>query len=264
MKGPAGKFINAFRLFVNHAGDAQYMTWAFRHMKKLSRFENKHLGESCFIIGNGPSLNRMDLTLLKPQVCFGLNKIYLHPDFSQLDINYHVSVNPLVIEQSIDDFKKIECPSFLSYRTCSHETPVGSNFYFIMTNGGPQNFAFNPFKSMSEGGTVTYVALQLVYFMGFSEVYLIGVDHSFLAEGNPNEKQVMQGVDPNHFHPDYFSGKEWHLPDLAASDIAYRLAQYYFSAAGRSIYDATVEGKLDVFEKISYESALARSITSAR
>lgn len=175
-----------------------------------------------------------------------------------MDITYHVSVNPLVIEQSIDEFKNMKCPSFLSYRACMGDLPKVSNFYYIMTNGGPQRFAFNPFDSMSEGGTVTYIALQLAYFMGFSEVYLIGVDHSFLAEGNPNEKQLMKGSDPNHFHADYFSEKEWHLPDLAASEIVYRLARYYFSAAGRHVYDATVDGNLDVFEKVSYQSVLAR------
>ena len=43
----------------------------------------------------------------------------------------------------------------------------------------------------SEGYTVTYYALQLAFAMGFQNVFLVGVDHSFKQTGKPNEKQRM-------------------------------------------------------------------------
>ncbi len=258
MKKVFKKIISGIQLFANHFQDRQYMSWALKHRHKLVQFEKKHAGEKCFIIGNGPSLNKMDLTQLKDCICFGLNKIYLHPQIEQIQIDYHVTVNPLVISQSLDQFNKLNCPSFVSYRACDGAIPPLPNIFYLLTTGGPQRFSFNPYDTISEGATVTYVALQLAHFMGFTEVYLIGVDHYFVAQGEPNEKQLMKGPDINHFHPDYFSGQEWHLPDLEASEIAYRLAQYYFSRFGRHVFDATVDGKLDVFEKIDYDSALSR------
>ena len=46
-----------------------------RYMKKI---HNTHLGESCFIIGNGPSLTVEDLTTLhnKNIASFAVNRIY--------------------------------------------------------------------------------------------------------------------------------------------------------------------------------------------
>ncbi|MCK4793220.1 MAG: hypothetical protein KAV87_56340 [Desulfobacteraceae bacterium] len=44
-------------------------------------------------------------------------------------------------------------------------------------------------------GTVKYVAMQIAYYMGFRRVFLIGVDHNYKAIGNPNEKQLLSGVD---------------------------------------------------------------------
>ncbi len=40
---------------------------------------NIHHGQRCFIIGNGPSLQRTDLTKLKDEFTFGMNRIYLVP-----------------------------------------------------------------------------------------------------------------------------------------------------------------------------------------
>jgi len=90
----------------------------------------------------------------------------------------------------------------------------------------------------------------------------VGVDHNFVARGTPNEKQFMTGPDLNHFDPDYFSGQEWQLPDLEGSELAYRMAQFFFRRDGREIFDATVGGNLDIFPKITYEEALNRCSVS--
>ena len=98
--------------------------------------------------------------------------------------------------------------------------------------------------------------MQLAYFMGFKNIYLIGVDHNFNQMGSPNETQKMEGNDPNHFDPNYFKGQEWQLADLEASEVSYVIANYYFSKDGRKIFDATLNGKLNVFDKIDFNEAI--------
>ena len=91
--------------------------------------------------------------------------------------------------------------------------------------------------------------------MGFHEVILIGVDHSFSTTGKPHKVVESSGDDPNHFAPNYFGkGIRWQLPDLETSEFAYRLALKNFESAGRVIRDATIGGKLQVFRKINYEA----------
>ena len=106
-----------------------------------------------------------------------------------------------------------------------------------------------------EGATVTNVCLQLAYHLGFKEAILIGVDHSFATKGTPNTTVQSQGDDPNHFSAAYFGkGFRWQLPDLETSEVAYRMARKAYEADGRKVLDATIGGKLDIFEKVDYES----------
>jgi len=197
----------------------------------------------------------MDLSPLKNYYTFGLNKIYLLFDKVDLNLSYHVAVNKLVIEQSAEEFEKLSCPSFLSYKKAHNKIRNYKHIYFIFT-GGPFTFHKDLMQKISEGYTVTFVAMQIAYYMGFQRVFLIGVDHSFKAVGNPNEKQLLKGDDQNHFAPNYFGGKEWQLPDIEASELSYHHAGFQFQRSERQILDATVDGKLTIFSKISYDQAL--------
>ena len=240
---------------INHNNDPLFRKWYLKYAPKLKQFKDKHKGQDCFIIGNGPSLASMDLTPLNNYHTFGLNKIYLLFDKVDLNLSYHVAVNRLVIEQSAREFKNLSCPTFLSFRNSSDRKQYGEHVYYLFTSG-TYTFHRNIIEKIWDGATVTYVAMQIAYYMGFKRIFLIGVDHNFKASGAPNEKQFMKGEDLNHFDPNYFGNKEWQLPNLEASELAYHLAGYFFIKDERRIYDATVNGKLEIFSKISYEEAL--------
>lgn len=248
---------------IKHLDNRFLAEWYLKHRSRLLKFENRHAGESCFIIGNGPSLNHMDLSLLKGRCTFGLNKVHLLKERFNLDISYHVAVNSLVIEQCIREFEALSCHSFLAYGAARNVTHGRDHIHFLATDSNfptPYSFYQSPLQPISEGYTVTYVAMQLAFFMGFNKLFLIGVDHNFKVSGNPNDEQMLYGEDKNHFDPHYFSNMKWHLPDLEASELSYRLALWFYSRAGRMIYDSTVDGKLQIFPKISYQQALEMSL----
>ena len=91
--------------------------------------------------------------------------------------------------------------------------------------------------------------------MGFETVILVGVDHSFKDAGTPHQLVTASSKDTNHFHPDYFGdGAEWQYPDLAGSEVSYRVADEVFKKSGRKILDATVGGSLDIFKKCDYKT----------
>ena len=234
--------------------------WHLKHRRRLLKFRNVHQGESCFIIGNGPSLNKMDLSLLKGRHTFGLNKVHLLLEKFDLQLSYHVAVNSLVIEQCVREFEALSCPSFLSFGAARDFTRKSDHIHMLATDSHfhtPYSFYTDPLQPISEGYTVTYVALQLAFYMGFEKVFLIGVDHNFKVAGTPNEEQRLSGEDENHFDPRYFSDMKWHLPDLESSELSYHLARYFYGRAGRQVLDATVNGKLQIFPKVSYREALA-------
>lgn len=235
-----------------------FFPWKFDHAAKLEQFRNIHAGKSCIIIGNGPSLNKMDLSLITDCYTFGLNKIYLMYEKIDLQLNYLVSVNKFVIEQSVDKYNDFPCPIFLSYTASKGLEFNADNIYYLHT-GNFKGFYSDLCRPINEGYTVTYVAAQIAYFMGFEKVYLIGVDHSFKQQGRANEVQTLKQDDENHFDPRYFAGNQWQLADLENSEEAYKRARSFYEKNGRNIYDATVGGKLTVFEKVDFEEAISNA-----
>lgn len=225
-----------------------------RSQQELTRFKDLHRGQRCFIIGNGPSLNQTDLKRLENEVTFGLNRIYLL--FPQLgfETSYFVSINTLVLEQCRADILGLRMPRFITWRARRWFDEQG--IYFLDTDyTDPPSFSQDIRGRIFEGSTVTFVALQIAYYMGFEEVILVGVDHSFSAKGKPNETVISKGDDPDHFSSNYFGkGFRWQLPDLEASEIGYEMAKSAYESDGRRVLDATVGGKLQVFPKANYES----------
>jgi hypothetical protein len=228
--------------------------WA-ESVHKLKLLENVNLNKRCFIIGNGPSLRQTDLSHLRGEYTFGLNRIYLLFPELGFSTTYLVSVNDLVLEQCATEMQSLTLPKFLTWRA-RHWFSTDPNITYLDTDfTGEENFSSQLTARIFEGFTVTYVALQLAFHLGFNEVILVGVDHNFVTQGTANQAVVSQGDDPNHFSPNYF-GKDfkWQLPDLAGSERAYTLARDAYSHAGRRIMDATVGGKLTIFPKVDYLS----------
>ncbi len=224
--------------------------------RRLAEFRGRHAGQRCFIIGNGPSLNRMDLSRLKEEVSFGLNRVYLLFERIPFVPTYFVCVNELVLDQFAGEMRGLRIPKFLNWNRRKHFDRRDETAAFVKLRLGlSDGFEGEATRPLFSGGTVTYAALQIAYYMGFEEVILIGVDHNFAEKGTPNETRMrVTERDESHFHAEYFPrGSRWQLPDLRRSEAAYALARAAFERDGRRILDATVEGKCPVFEKVRYE-----------
>jgi uncharacterized Rossmann fold enzyme len=239
--------------------DAYLHSWRRTSIENLKALKDIHLGKRAFIIGNGPSLKNTDLGKLKGEYTFGLNRIYLMFPELGFTTTYLVSINDLVIEQCAAELLAVPVPRFFAWRSHRHFIPLNPQTNqlpnFIYTSYTGPRFSRTVTGRVWEGATVTNVALQLAYHMGFKQVILIGVDHSFTSKGPANATVVSEGDDPNHFSPAYFGkGFRWQLPDLETSEIGYRMARDAFKKDGREVLDATVGGKLTIFPKVDYNS----------
>jgi hypothetical protein len=213
---------------------------------------NKHDGETGIVIGNGPSLRDIPLHFLKKYPTFGTNRIYLKGGFLP---NYYVCVNPLVAGQYLDDIKGMQGPIKFVADQYADQVAGALPLHSI----GAPTFSYHPDLRIYEGFTVTYVCLQLAYWMGFSRILLVGVDHFYQYDGRPNEEKVMTGADPNHFSPEYFRGAKWNNPDLDRSESSYYMARTVFEANGRQIINCSTKTALDVFPRAGWEDFYGRS-----
>jgi hypothetical protein len=222
--------------------------------------KNRHHGETAILICNGPSLHQVDFHLIRKYPIIGLNKIYLGITRFGITPRYYVAVDRLVIEQSHQQIAMLPCVKFLPVELfgCA-QLPPPPLCFLLKTENPTEHFYQDISAGVNQGSTVTYVALQIAFFMGFSKVIIVGMDHRYHFSGKPHEKKHFTGDDLNHFDPSYFRDQQWHNPDLATIEQSYRVARWKFECAGRRIIDCTINGACDVFEKNSLEQALLKS-----
>jgi hypothetical protein len=237
--------------------------------KRLLSFRGKHDGRRAFIIGNGPSLNQCDLRLLQDEVTFGVNAIYLNHERMGYYPTYYVVEDEFVAEDRAEEINRLSGPTkffgnYVNYCIQSQPDVVWLN---LRMDYGPYpgfpRFSRNAARTVWVGGTVTYVCLQLAYYMGFTEIYLIGFDHSYNI---PTDAKIegtgilSQSSDPNHFDSNYFGrGYRWHDPMVERMEQAFRRAREVYEASGRRILNATIGGRLDVFERVDYYGLFNRT-----
>jgi hypothetical protein len=237
---------------------AYFHPWRRESIRRLAALKDIHKGQRAFVIANGPSLKHTDLSRLKNQFTFGMNRIYLMFPELGFSTTYLTVVNDLVIEQTASDLAALKLPKFLAWRSHHHfpaNLPITQLPTFLYTSYTGPHFSTDVRGRVWEGATVTNVTLQLAFHMGFQQVILIGVDHNYTTTGKPNATVTSQGDDPNHFSPAYFGkGFRWQLPDLETSEVGYAMARDAYRKAGREVLDATIGGKLTIFPKVDYNS----------
>ncbi|MFT5694775.1 MAG: hypothetical protein ACI9QQ_000750 [Myxococcota bacterium] len=259
---------NSYRLLNKLGLKRAFYAWYQATRKKspgLEEFRDLHKGQRCFILGGGPSLKSIDPAPLAGEHTFGVNGLFLIYDWLGFEPTYYAVEDFLVYEDRFQDIKdfvrdstcffplQFECPGF---NRPSNRYYRG--IYEFDEDANWPEFSEDPTRMLWIGGTVTYICMQLAHYMGFEEVVLLGMDHSYskphdlIVRGND---WTSQSEDPNHFHPDYFGeGYRWHDPRTDRMEKAYAKARAVFERDGRRIVNATVGGKLESFERVDYDS----------
>ena len=209
---------------------------------KLKQFRNIHKGQRCFIMGNGPSLNTIDISKLKNEVTIGCNRIYL---FNKVTPKYYCLEDELLFKQISKDLETWDAkeiikfiPKDLAFEARKIENVCLINFVYQDYVGGSPNFSEDLSKICYWGSTVSYMMLQIAYYLGCNPIYLIGMD----------------GVRPNrqkHFYPK--DDVRENPAKYELSDAALIKAREFFDNKRIKIYNATKDPARNFFEQIDYE-----------
>lgn len=228
--------------------------------RRLRRIRNSHQGGKAVILCNGPSLTKVDFDALETSgvYCFGLNKINMLFDRVTLRPDSIVAVNPHVIEQNADFFNATDIALFIDSKGLTRRLVRPRGNIIFINETSHQKFARDVSVSLFQGATVTVVALQIAFHMGFDRVALVGADHNFAVKGAANKTVTAGERDESHFDPGYFAGGvKWQLPDLFESEVWYGRARQVYQAFGRQIVNCTEGGELEVFERQPLEAFLS-------
>lgn len=212
---------------------------------------NKYHGKRCFIVGTAPSIKKMDLTLLKNECTFVVNRGFLleeqgltEPTFYGIADkyayqNYGDAIDPSRYQHSfvIGDIPwshKCSNVSFLNMYT--------RNTVFKKIHKGFFQKDLN--SPLSYSSTVVLHMLQIAVWLGFKEIHFIGVDNNF-SQPNMHFYKDTQGEKENM--------KRFKDPTLANS-IAFEKAYRLLQKDGVSIYNSGIGGSLDSIPRKNYYS----------
>lgn len=240
------------------------------YSQKISVFKNIHGGKRCFIIGNGPSLSISDLELLKNEYTFGCNLIFQCFDKTDWRPTYYSFIDVNGIRTTFDTKEKLlnvlaECGSAFVRGTSSlyqyRDDEDIKNLYYMNMVYSPSeeqfDFSDDCAKQVYMGYTVTYTMIQLAVYMGFKEIYLIGIDHNFSkiinSDGTVHDGTINKANEHSNILGNY------NLPngtEVYKLENSYLSAKKYAEGLGVKIYNSTRGGKLEIFERKDFDEVI--------
>ena len=83
--------------------------------KRLKSYKDKHKGERCFLVGNGPSLTSSDLDLIKDEKTIGCNMVYKIFDQTKWRPTYHCLIDVMFAKNLSEEIAEhVEAPFFVN------------------------------------------------------------------------------------------------------------------------------------------------------
>jgi len=248
-----------------------------KNQKALASYRNKHKGHRCFLIGNGPSLTIADLNKLEGEICFACNLIYKIFDSTNWRPTYYCVTDTVFTKTISHEMAEvIDMPMLVSNRAyeAMKERPKNTVYvhcankevYYV--HGNPLQY-YVPAKA-----TVMSFMIEMAMYMGFSEIYLLGVDcsNSFVSAGHftdDYENKDMMAIE-NSRAKRVVAGKQLTIEELGKfrqdrSMFAYSRIREYADKNGYHIYNATRGGLLEEFERVSFDNVITEeySVMSA-
>lgn len=192
------------------------LTWRHREILQKNReLKNAYQGKRCFILGTGPSIKDFDLKKLANEYTFAVNDMDKHPRFSDLNAKFYaIADTTYFISQSEDDFwgqnlkhktefinpstrllLNVKAKPLVETRGIFKNNPISYiSYHGIFSDKISFNIDLD--KTVPYPKNVVLACMIAAVYMGFEELYLLGCEHSYLA--NPTGLGKIKTV--SHFY----------------------------------------------------------------
>ncbi len=236
------------------------------NIKRVHDLRDKYKGKRIFLLGAGPSVNHQALYLLKNEYVMAFNRFFLMEERVNWQPELYAVSDTIVIEDIAD---KINSDIVKKVKYCffpdRHVTNIDyqkyikkrKNVYWLYVD--KPEFSDNlPFCGINK--TVVNLGIQVAAYMGFSEIYLLGIDLTYdddkVKKVNGNDWVVKENGH-NHFDPRYISkGKAYHNPRVGAMIEKFEECSAFYADKQVKIFNAGFGGRLEAFPRVDFESVL--------
>lgn len=267
--GMYGKWLEFRRMSEYKAKDRAYKENSEKkqafYKEHLEPFHNIHKGERCFIVATGPSLRMEDVELLKDEWTFTVNSGVTMYDKTDWRADYYGIVDAHAFDILRDKLKSKEIPK-LFYSDFDVDYNEDNGLAFPKNDASnsltntfwqkwfPKRYPETKFsdditKVVYTGKSVVYAMLQIAAYMGFDEIYLLGVDCNYaqpkMYSDNVNFVDHKRNWSKEKLEK---NGNEM-LPQ-------YEIANTYALEHGFHIYNATRGGQLEAFPRVDLDEVM--------
>lgn len=222
-------------------------------MKHYTELKDSHKGETGLVVANGPGLAKVSDEFLSSYPSFGCNRISArHPGYCP---TYYVGMgfNQLDTPEKRKDIEVFitdaRCEVMFINRHWVHEyaypkvlSVLGGRAYGAK-DSNLRDFSFNPLHYMGIGYSIVYCSLQIAYYMGFTTILLVGMDHTYEgAQGHfyPDDKYPEFEKAPGPYTP-----KAWQN----GANMVFTLANDAYRKNKRRIINLSEPTACEVFER---------------
>ncbi|BBB24353.1 hypothetical protein CVFO_1263 [Isorropodon fossajaponicum endosymbiont JTNG4] len=253
---------------------------------KNIELEDKHKGQRCFLLGSGPSIKQENLKVLKNEIVFALNNFYVHPDFQEImsgDVEKYYMTAPIHLPQTEQEWKDWfedmeqyipkHTKILFGLNTYKNNTRYilnkyelfnnhQVNWYYTGINTG-EYYSFNKkdikmTNMIWNANTISIYALISAIYMGFDEIYLLGIDHNYVCNQGNQWRFYKEGLHQKNEISRTMKGKSYNQHTFAATGKIFK--QYQMLLEKNKIYNCSNTSLLDIFEYANLEKILKKSV----
>lgn len=220
----------------------------------LKRLKDKYAGKRCFVTCTGPSLTIEDLEMLKDEYVFGMNSICLIHNKTKWKPDFYAIQDSAVFDKLQETVKNTDNGLMFFPYSYKEKYGLSDNCVFFPICGKYHlwecyrlkkyfsRFSKDCYVRVWDGFSITMSIIQLAFYMGFDEIYLLGADCSYLG----NKQHFIE-------HGHYTKSSA-----LAGDRLikTYMDLKKFTDKNGLKVYNATRGGCLEVFERVNLDDVV--------
>ena len=277
-------------IYRNYAAPRLYGIRDRKILSKNLELKNKYAGRRCFIIGAGPSIASTDLSKLNKEFTFVVNEFEKNKQYGSLAPKFHIISESNYYTESgpeywLERFKEkgrnipVETTMIINLRAIpfikKHGLFKQHRIYYVGTQGifsGKLPFNIDLDRYLPNPKNSILMCMMAAVWMGFDEIYLLGCEHSFLAQPLGPSKSLsfshsydseisgLKHID-DEVMKKYITPKEMKFNyemNMASTLQLFRNYRLFYAQALKNnphlkIFNATPNSFLDVFPMINFD-----------
>lgn len=215
---------------------------------RVSSLKNKYQGKRCFIIGSSPSIKQFDLFKLNDEYTFTVNRGYMLSENGLMHSSFHVISDIKTFQDQGTKFELMKNFSDKLFCYAGMKPPVKMDTYYFDYTLSELNkeiaFQEDLTKPLIAYLSVIHFAIQIAYYLGFDEMFLLGVDldfanipgHAYLETVGEKKREISTSV-------------------LNAEKMLLGLQKcaYYLNKNKVKIANASLRGVVDCMPRVKFE-----------